>query len=566
MGSPERELPQLRRNIQAATTIFLFNHQTSMLYGPFKSVGSPDFNIVPGAFVFTAHVRVTPASEEKMQQKKLEKWVKPGPKTPEQVDELLDELERGEPMDPEREKKWRKQSGTDETNKIAAAKRPLLAAEAPGAKRPKLSTEVVAKVMTSASAKPPTTGIATGLKAPVRASPRPEIVKQPGVVAKPVVAKQLVAKQPAPQAAKAVFSGSPKAAVLIKVGPAGSPKAGSPTKVVNAASPVKAVAVSPQFAVAKQIIVKAAAAKIADERMSAARAAAAKVAAAKAADVKAAAEKAAAEKAAAEKAAAEKAAVKAAAEKAAAENAAAQKAAAERAVVEFVVGEAIVLRGGEFAGKEAKIVALDDGDITVLVNNTDVAVVSAGEVDKKGGADTPSLVQSEVLDEAGVAPMEVDIESLSAELAVRQEELRKIVVTPANCRRYLQKGRLVQMQDQKAKDLGWGILLSARQEKGLWVVEVFVAPGTAVGGQQTRKFMLSSLQILSSVRIKAEELEDLDSASLLKVLTQVVNHQQFSETGLPVLDPLEMKFQDPDVGPLVAAIADLETRIASAES
>lgn len=62
LGSPQRELAQMKRCISQDTWLFLLNLETWKLIGPFGAVSTPELDIVPNAFQkrFRAQVRITP--------------------------------------------------------------------------------------------------------------------------------------------------------------------------------------------------------------------------------------------------------------------------------------------------------------------------------------------------------------------------------------------------------------------------------------------------------------------------------------------------------------------------
>jgi len=291
----------------------------------------------------------------------------------------------------------------------------------------------------------------------------------------------------------------------------------------------------------------------------AARAAAAKAATAKEAAAKAAAAQAFAAKAVAAKEAAAKAAAAAAAAKVAKAAAAAAQVAAP--VETFEVGEAVEMRSGEFEGCAAQILSIDEGDITVLINGADVVVCSAPELQKAAAVAAVAAVSP------GVEEVAEDPETMQADLAAKREELRQIMIKPDNVAPFLNRGRLVYMKDA-ASDLGWGILVSAAKSAHTqqWAVKVFVAPDDKPAGQM-RSLHLSRLQKISKVRTNLPEVAaeaQESNALLLTTLTKVKHHKKFIAEGIPELDlVVEMNVKDEAVGTLIAAIAELEGRLAA---
>jgi len=96
-GAPDWELPQMQRCVEPGSTmLFLLNFETLKLYGPFTAVSAPDRSIMPGAFGnrFTAHVRVD-RLQEAIQECHLPERIGGGPKTSQQVTQLLLQLDQG---------------------------------------------------------------------------------------------------------------------------------------------------------------------------------------------------------------------------------------------------------------------------------------------------------------------------------------------------------------------------------------------------------------------------------------------------------------------------------------
>merc|ERR1712003_210595 len=97
LGSPAKQLQQMKHCIKSDTALFLLNHQSRTLMGTFVAASEPDQDIVPGAFhdKFSAQVRAQPLDVPLMQVR-LQERVNAGPKSSAQVKVLSSLLLEGE--------------------------------------------------------------------------------------------------------------------------------------------------------------------------------------------------------------------------------------------------------------------------------------------------------------------------------------------------------------------------------------------------------------------------------------------------------------------------------------
>lgn len=107
LGSPDRELDQMRACIKPLTELFLLNFETLQLFGPFVANGLPGMKIVPGAFGgrFNAQVSVRPL-DSCVWEVSLDRRIPSGPKTPEELRGLEQRFQQGRAAGPEVQLAW----------------------------------------------------------------------------------------------------------------------------------------------------------------------------------------------------------------------------------------------------------------------------------------------------------------------------------------------------------------------------------------------------------------------------------------------------------------------------
>jgi len=284
MGAPDWEMQQMQKCIKegGATTIFLFNLQSNMLYGPLKATCKPRPSINWKAFdgKFTAQVGVGPECEPTMMAK-MDARIKAGPKTLAEVEDLRAKLFLGEPLPEERQRAWSKPQTPGQPNQNGNSIGKGANGQNQNGKRPMNSEEQQPWKMQMVApqvAKPspfvphriaPRAVVAkTPLAKPALAKPtllkpalaKPALAKSPvakPAVAQPAVAKPVIAKTPV---------GAAKAVVAVKAGVApGKPMAAKPAQpmVAKVGGIVKApAALKPSAAQAPQAPPKAGSAPV----------------------------------------------------------------------------------------------------------------------------------------------------------------------------------------------------------------------------------------------------------------------------------------------------------------
>lgn len=107
LGSPQRELQQMKHCIQQDTQLFLLNLNTKCLIGAFVVAASPDRHVVPEAFggKFSAQVRVLPM-DSPLLTAQLKERIPTGPVSADELESLRSLLEQGEATSPEVMEAW----------------------------------------------------------------------------------------------------------------------------------------------------------------------------------------------------------------------------------------------------------------------------------------------------------------------------------------------------------------------------------------------------------------------------------------------------------------------------
>jgi len=167
-GSPQWELGRMKRTITAETKLFLFNFDSNSLIGPFTPVGSPERELVPGAFGgrFSAQLRVAPAGDELREANMGGARITAGAKPAAEVDAFMAKLQEGEVLPADAQEAWKAASADELPPKRARVE------ESKQLQPPKAAAKLVAKT-------PMSTGKITPLPAKAKQPVAKVIMKAP---------------------------------------------------------------------------------------------------------------------------------------------------------------------------------------------------------------------------------------------------------------------------------------------------------------------------------------------------------------------------------------------------